>query len=264
MAREFGSPTKRAKRSWKSLMGAGRVGRPFWRVGKGLEGPSRELARVGRDGRGWESLLEGRERSGGPPRWTGLIRRPFLQSREGLGGLLERVRKSWQALPEGREGLEGPTSGRVRSGGSPAGRVGLGGLPGGLGRIGSPQEGPEGVRRPSRKAGRGREAIPECWEETVVPPGGLGGVRRPFWKAGRGLVELRVPTGGPGGLGGPPRVPGGVSRPCRWDGRCCEALPEVQVVSEGPVEGSGGVGSPIRIVEGLEALAKGTNGVGSP
>ena len=77
MAREFGSPTKRAERSWESLMVAGRVGRPFWRAGKVQE-----------------ALPEGRERSGGPPRWTGLIRRPFLQSREGLGGLLERVRKS--------------------------------------------------------------------------------------------------------------------------------------------------------------------------
>ena len=49
-----------------------------------------------------------------------------------------------------------------------------------------------------------------------------------------------------------------------WAGRCCEALLEGQVVSEGPPGGSGGVGSPIRIGEGLEALAKGARSVRSP
>ena len=89
------------------------------------------------------------------------------------------------------------------------------------------------MRRSSQRAWRGREALLESRE-------GSGGIRSLCRKAGR------------------------IGRLCRYAGRCCKALPKGQVVFEGPPGGLGGVGSPIRMVEGLEALAKGPRGVRSP
>ena len=147
MAVGFRSPPKRAGISQESLTGTGglgdfsggtgRFGRPSWR-----------------DGRGQKALPESQERLGGsgevgsPYQWVGMGRKAqqvgwerqeaFLERREGLGGPLERVGKSWLALPEGWEVSEGPTRGRMASGGPPAWQVELGGLPSGLGGVGRP------------------------------------------------------------------------------------------------------------------------------
>ena len=66
-----------------------------------------------------------------------------------------------------------------------------------------PSRGLRGVKTPSLKSGKGREALLEGWEETGGPPG-----RRE-------------------GSGGPPGGQEGVVRPSWWAGRGCEALLEV-------------------------------------
>ena len=92
---------------------------------------------------------------------------------------------------------------------------------------------------------RNREALPEVWEGSRGPcgglgglPEGLGGVSRPYWRSGRGVEALpKVWEALPDvweGLGGPPGGPEGLSRssrrfkrPSRRFGRDPEALPEV-------------------------------------
>ena len=64
------------------------------------------------------------------------------------------------------------------------------------------------MRRPSQRAGRGWEALPEGQKGLRVPPGGLrgvgrppggpGGVGKPFQKAGRGQEGSGFPSEGPG------------------------------------------------------------------
>ena len=93
----------------------------------------------------------------------------------------EALLKVWEALPEVRERLGGP------SGGS--------GIPAKVCKVypkdREGQEGPlsglKGVERPSRRSGKGREALPEVWE-----------ARPEVQDGSRGL---------PKGLGGPPKGP---------------------------------------------------------
>ena len=82
-------------------------------------------------------------------------------------------------------------------------------------------------------------------------------MRRPYQKAWRGREAL-LESRGVGSLCRKAR------RPCRWAGRCCQALLEVQVVSEGPPRGLGGVESPIRMVKGLKHSQKGREESGVP
>ena len=145
--------------------GPGGVGIPTG----GVRSPSQ------RAGRGWEALLEGREKSRVPPggtigvrshpRWawrigspsrrTGRVRSPFRSARMGR----EALAKSWE----------------------------------GLGGIGSPLGGTGGS-----------EALQECQEGLGGPPGGLAKVGRPFWMAGRvGRDQKALPDGWEG-LGGSP------------------------------------------------------------
>ena len=114
MAGEFGSPPKRDGRSWESVMGAGRVGKVWeasWRARRGQkalpesQGGLGGLGEVGRPSRrarrGRETLQKG----------TGGVGRPSWRAGRGWEALLKRVGKSWQALPEGREGKKAQQEG---------------------------------------------------------------------------------------------------------------------------------------------------------
>ena len=133
----------------------------FWIAGKGREGR--------------ESLLEGWEKSVGPP-----------GGQEGLGvspGRMEGVRSpTWKAgevksTPR-RDGRIGRSTNRAGCGLEviPESREGSGIPPGGLG----------GVGRPFWRFRRGRESHTGAGCPTLE----LGGVARPSWRAGRGWEAL--------------------------------------------------------------------------
>ena len=112
----------------------------------------------------------------------------------------------------------------------PEGRVRSGDFPGG----------PKGVGKSTRRAGMGREAIQECQEGSGGPLDGPGGV-------GRGWVDHPECWEG---SGGPFIKPGLVGRA----GSSRVPLLEGQEGSGGTPRWTGGVGMPIQIVGGLEAL----------
>ena len=125
----FGSPCKRAGRSWESLTGAGSGRKALPECREGSEGPPGELGLVEKAGRCKIPILEGREGSvvlpggqgglGVPQVGPGRVRSP---SRRTMSG--------WESLSEGLEGQGGP--------------------PGGLG----------GARMPSKRVVRGQETHP--------------------------------------------------------------------------------------------------------
>ena len=155
-----------------------------------------------------------------------------------------RSERGWEALLENREGF------------------------------GVPPVGPGGFGRPSRRDGRGWEALSEVWktfpevQELKSPPGSSRGVGRPSLKSGRCWEVLLedwkrwgAPTGGPGrfgrfswksrrgqeesggppvGSGGPPVGSGGIRRPSCRVRRDREALLEVRDILPEVQEGSGG------------------------
>ena len=158
----------RVGRGWEVLpesqersRGPGEVGSPFWKARKGREGRERSVfppggpGRVGRPSRGgrrgWESLLEGWDVSGGPPFGLGRIGRPSQRS------------GSFQ---------EGLPAGRQESGGLPQGRAGWG-WTGGDRR--SPQRAGRGGSY-SRNAWMGWETLSQgCWEALLEGWEGSGG-----------------------------------------------------------------------------------------
>ena len=86
---------------WKRSRGTGGVGSPPRQDGR-ISGPSREPGGVGRDRRGWESLLEGRERSVVLPRGLGGVRCPSW--RDGRAGRnFRRTGRGQEAIQKGRE-----------------------------------------------------------------------------------------------------------------------------------------------------------------
>ena len=137
---------------WSPTGEPGGVGRTFWRASM-VERVKRGRRPSRRARRGREALLKGQEALGGPPGGPLGVRSPFLVGREGSEGhsygmvgagrgqeaLPERPRVGWEALPEGREGLRGPS-----------------GEPGGFDRAKRGRKallvGPGGDRRTSRAA----------------------------------------------------------------------------------------------------------------
>ena len=141
--------------------------------------------------------------------------------------------RSWEALPEGRDGLEGPPRGSGGPSGEPGGvgrsfwRAGRGRE--GRKRLGVSLEGLAGVMRPSRKGREELGGLPgepgrvrrpsrrvrkgrEVQERLAVPPIGPEGFGRPSWRAWWGreaLPEDREESGGMEGVGSPPRGLGG-------------------------------------------------------
>ena len=76
---------------------------------------------------------------------------------------------------------------------------------------------------------------------------------------------LKVPSGGPGGVGGPPERPRGVGLPTRWSEWGREAHLEVREESGDPPEGPGRVGRPTRWSGwGREAHLEVREGSGGP
>ena len=133
----------RARRGREALpKGEDGVRRPSWRSRKG-----REALLEG--GWVWEARLENREGAGGPSRWPG-VRKPS-----------QKCRKETAVPHEGQEGVRSPTGGlgRVRrpSWKTERSRESLLESQEGLG-------GPREVGSPSRRAGKGQEALPESRE----------------------------------------------------------------------------------------------------
>ena len=134
---------------------------------------------------GHEALEEGREGSG---------------VSSGDPGGVRRARRGWESLPKGQEDQEAFMEGWEGSG-VPSGEPGIVGREAEDGR---PFRRPGGVRRPSRRAGRGLEALlagRERW----------GGVGRPIQMVG----WFGSPPTGPGGVGSLTRGSGGIVRPTR-------------------------------------------------
>ena len=96
----------------------------------------------------------------------------------------QRARRGWEALPKGREGSgvppEWPGGVRSTSWWARSGREAL-------------LEGPVEVRRPFRRVGWGREALPKYQEGSGGPPGGPGGVGMPSQSDGSCWTGLRGP-----------------------------------------------------------------------
>ena len=167
----------------------------------------------------------------------------WLEGPPGGLGVVERDRRGWEGLPEGREesvvlpvgpGRVGSPSRRARSDREALseGREGTGG----------PPEGPGGVGMPSRRIGRSQEAQPKC-----------RGVRKPFekgreesgvphrgWEGRKALPESREWLGGPGEVRSPSERDGMIGRPTKRTGRGQEALLESQ-------EGLGGQGKVVSL-----------------
>ena len=76
------------------------------------------------------------------------------------------------------------------------------------------------VEIPSRRSGSGRDSL-------LVVQGWSGD-----------------PLGGPGVVGGPPKVPELIGRPCRWYGTDWETIPKVRKWSGDPLGGLELVGTP--------------------
>ena len=153
-------------------------------------------------------------------------------STKGLG-------KAWRPSRKGREELGDPPEGPGRVG-RPSRRAGRGqeALPESQdGSGGRPRElgGPPGESGVVKRAGRGWQALLEGRECLGVSPAGLGWFRRPSWRVGRGREGRERTAGPPGG-------PGGFRRSsCRtWNDR--EALSVVREWRGGAFEGPGVVG----------------------
>ena len=102
------------------------------------------------------------------------------------------------------------------------------------------------VRRTFRRAGCGREAIPEGGQGLASPPREPGVVVRHSRRAGRDQEEqkgLGVPPGGLEGMGGHLGEPGRVGRPSWSAGMDQESLPKGWQGQEGS-RGMGGSGGP--------------------
>ena len=112
-----------------------------------MGGPTRGLGGVRRschrNGKCREDISEVQELSGVPPKGPGGLGRPFRRNWRG-----------WEALLEGRDGAGGPF-------GWPGG---LETFPKGMGADSSPSRRQGGVEKPSRRARRGQEALPESRE----------------------------------------------------------------------------------------------------
>ena len=263
----FGSPPKRAGRSQESLLVAERGHQ--W-----SEGPSGGLGVVGRDGRGWEGLPEGREGSVFLPVGPGRVGSPFRRARsnrealsegrEGTGGPLEgpggvvmpsrRVGRSQEAHPKCRGVWKPSQKGQEESGVPPGLWEGRKALPESREWLGGPGE----VRSPSKRAGRGQEALLESQEGL----GGQGKVGSPSQRAESGQDTLQI---GMGGVGGPSRR--------AWMG--WEALLESREGLGGPLKRGGkslqafpvcrkGSLVPRRAGSGQEALPEGWEGSRGP
>ena len=160
---------------------------------------------------------------------AGKVREALLEVRVWSGCPPERGRRSWESLPECRDGLGGPRGGlgvvsrasqRACRGQEVSRRDGQGGD--GREGTGGPPEGREG-----------REFLPECLDGSGDPPTGLG---RPSWRVergreahpdGQGILKLSqngreetsVSHGGRGGAVKPSQRLGGVMKPYRRPGR---------------------------------------------
>ena len=108
-----------------------------------LGGPSGEPEGIRRAGRGREAFLKGKGGVSRSSRRAGKGQEAFLEG--------ERV---WKALLENRDGAGGPF-------GWPRG---LETFPKGMGGDNGPSQRQGGVEKPSRRARRGREALPESRE----------------------------------------------------------------------------------------------------
>ena len=137
---------------------------------------------------GKQALQEGWEDLGGPPGELGRVERP--SRRPGRG------REGWEKLgvhPRGLGGLGRPSSG-MEGLGRPSSGMGVVGRPSrwaGRGweereRMGGSLRGLGGVWGSFRKAVRDCE----CWRRSGVPPGGPGRVGRSSRRAGRGREAL--------------------------------------------------------------------------
>ena len=208
------------------LGGPGGIERPIQMAGRGREGSPNRPGWVGMPCRsariGQESLPQCQEESGGPLKGPSGVAKPFRRARRGQNTLLEG-QVGLGGPPRGPEGVGSPPKeGREEQEASSISRRGqealldgrnwLGVPPGGLGGIEKPSqmvkrgwESPkEGwmdceafqkgrrIRRPSRSARRGQEALPECQE-------GLGGVERPFRRGRRGQEGWERSGGPPDG-----------------------------------------------------------------
>ena len=158
-----GSPTQRARSYQKALLEG-------WEWSRGTGGVRRPFGRARRSREGWESLggfpevrdgSGGMEESGGLPRESGWVGRPAR-----ISG------RSWEALPESQDRLEGSREGLggVRRPFQRSGRIRADQV-----RLGGPPVGTGGVRTPSWRVGRGWEPIPKA----------EGRVTRPFQRPGR-------------------------------------------------------------------------------
>ena len=174
----------------------------------------------------------------------------------GVGRSSRRDGTGREVFPEGWEG-------QARSGGPPGGPGGVEDLSEGQQESGGfPEDrkgsvGLGGVRRPSRRARRGQEALLESREGSERTPGRPGGVRRPSWGTGGsgvpnegregwegypgGRLWLGGLPGGPGGVGSLSWRMVGVGRPSWTAGRGQKALLECQEGSGVTPRGQGGI-----------------------
>ena len=240
----FGSPSRRARSDREALSegregtggpleGPGGVGMSSWRVGRSQDAHPKFWGVWKPSQKGWEgrkALPESREWLGGlgevrsPSKRAGMVRRPTKRGGGGERGPRGGGGGGGGAILESQEGLGGQGKVGCVSRRAERGQEAL-------------QKGTGGVGRPFQKAERGREALPEGLKESGVPPGGLVGVRRHSRRAWRGREALLESREGSGEIRSHCRKAGRIGRPYRWARRCCEALPEGQVVSEGPPGG---------------------------
>ena len=165
--------------------------------------------------------------------------------REWSRGPPKRGKKSWEAIPVGRESMGGPLGGPGKDGSPPErgvrvpsqrARTGWEALEYGLEGSRGPFGEPGGVSREER----GWESILEGWEGLVDPsgvPGRVGRARKGWDSHLEGQEGFGGPPRGQEGLGVPPGRLGCVQRPSCWAGKGREALSEVQEWSGGPPEG---------------------------
>ena len=99
------------------------------------------------------------------------------------------ARRGWESLQKGREELEGPP-GRPGWVDRPSKRTGRGWEALLESWEGSGRKEEDG--RPLQRAGKGHESLPESQEEFGSPPRGPAEVLRPFWRAGRVREALQV------------------------------------------------------------------------
>ena len=157
--------SRRARRGWEFLLEGQEE----------LGSPSRKPGGVGRAGRGWEAFLKGADG----------VSRPSRRARKGQEALLEGG-KVWEALLENWEGARGPSGWPGGYKPSQKGWEETAVPHGGRDGLRSPPGGRAGVRRPSWRVERIWESLPESTKGL----GGPGEVGSPSRRAGRGQEAL--------------------------------------------------------------------------